>query len=210
MKRLLCNNCGHYTDFPSPDSKPLECQFCFSEFDEKTEITEMDAVYNAQCTLKLIYQKTGQIIELKGSKHYILGREHIGKEVFAGIKSFSKPVISRTHASITYAEGSFSIKDENSLNGTYVGVENLSCKAQPHKIENNSIIYFGKEVFLVQIEINPDNTHNNEAPVKTDKEEINQVPKVYFCINCGLQLGVVPSNNICPKCSSFRSFVGRD
>jgi len=207
MKRLICKNCGQYTDFPFSDLKPKECQFCFSEFDENAELIDMpDSNILIPVIIKLIYQKTGQIIELKGSMPYILGREHAGKEIFSKIKSDKKAVISRKHASIICKGGIYFIKDENSLNGTFVGIERVRCKDTPLEIENNCIVYFGREAFLVSFEYIASDKQEIVKQNIEDVENKKAEEHNYFCRNCGFHTDAIPHNKICPQCNSFNSF----
>jgi pSer/pThr/pTyr-binding forkhead associated (FHA) protein len=153
--------------------------------------------------LKLICQSTSEEITIK-DESTILGREYVGAELFSKIIVDQKQVISRKHCSILRSGETYVLKDEGSTNGTYYGVNKIDCTKEAQAIEHNSILFLGREAFLVQFiyeEVKQSNTggydSSNRKPDKPVKYRCNE--------GCGHESDT--KFDICPKCMTSNSMV---
>ncbi len=217
MYRLACTNCKSNNDFYEMREKPIECAYCFSVFDNETVVEEIEATDKGQLIgIKLIYQQTGQEININ-TPYAVLGREHEGSDILCNIKFRGNPVISRKHCSLTLINNSYWIKDEDSSNGTFSGIDKISCK-EPQLLLDGGIIFLGKETFITRfvyqiIENNPEETDtvrteiSNETDVlDNSKSETVAKAKFYRCNEaCGYESETF--SDICPRCFTMNSLV---
>ncbi len=147
---FICES-NHNNYFSDRNNPPIECSGCFEAFDF-TKVVEVDKENDGEIVgLSIIYQITQQRLEISILHKSILGRENFGASVLSKILFNGKPVVSRKHCSIEFIDGKFYLLDEGSLNGTFYGVNKISCKNSPQVIEDKSIFYIGEEAFLAQI-----------------------------------------------------------
>jgi pSer/pThr/pTyr-binding forkhead associated (FHA) protein len=184
MYKINCPNCKNEVFFQSADQVPPECSFCFEVFSENIKTNYIMKTEKEVTGLTITYQKTNEKIFIDTDGKKFLGRNHAGDEVFQKIRYLIdgeiKAVISRPHCSIEYKNGNFYLLDENSTNGTYFGINRLSCTNSPQIIKDNDIFYMGKyEPFVAQI--------NYKEPEKVKK---------YKCKECGKE-----SDNWVTKCA---------
>jgi hypothetical protein len=203
MFQIICPSCSNKNQFDTVDKKPVECSFCFSTFNDTIKAEEI-ADEKKLIGLRLVYQQTSDSIAISGT-NCILGRENFGSLLFSGIRINGCQVISRKHCSINLIDGKYYLKDEGSLNGTYYGVSKIDCSKEPQVIENNSMVFLGKEAFLVQFQYEelkvPD-------PLQTEKKaEVKAVPIKYQCNQgCGFESDIYI--DMCPRCMTSDSMVG--
>lgn len=201
MLQIKCPVCKNIHTFANSSQKPAECQFCFTNFGEDMVPEVVPDVPNLlPIGLKLIYQNTSECIDIK-INYTLLGREHLGSELFNNIRCNGKPVISRKHCSISFTDGKFLLKDEGSSNGTFYGVSKIDCKLHVCEIEHNSLIFLGKEAFLAQL-VFPEKTK------KTGHTTVAETPKIkkYRC-NQGCGFETETYVDICPKCYTSNSLI---
>jgi hypothetical protein len=203
MFQIICSECKNPNPFGMPVNRPVECSFCFTSFSSDLKAEEIkDENKGKLIGLKLIYQKTSELIEVKGDFN-ILGRANFGAALFLGIIVNGKSVISRKHCSISKLDDKYFLLDEGSTNGTFYGVNKITCFKSPQEIENNSLIFIGEEAFLVQYIY--DEQHLQEK-VEVKAEEL-KIPKKYRCKEgCGFESEALVE--ICPKCMASNSMVG--
>jgi pSer/pThr/pTyr-binding forkhead associated (FHA) protein len=155
--------------------------------------------------ISLVCQKTKERIEIPTSQKTILGREHSGREVFTKLLNEGNPIVSRKHCSIEYSEGHFHLLDEGSLNGTFYGVSKLSCKERARIIEENSLIFIGKELFVAEIRYKDKQKEASDSRPVTDAS-----PKVRFyrCNDDNCTGYESPEEyDYCPKCNSYKNYI---
>jgi hypothetical protein len=204
MFQIICPECKNPNPFETEANRPVECSFCFTSFNADLIAEEIkDEKKGILIGLKLIYQKTSESIEVKGDFN-ILGRGNFGASLFSGIMVNGKPVISRKHCSISQLNGKYFLLDEGSTNGTFYGVNKITCSKSPQEIENNSIIFIGEEAFLVQFIY--DEQKVQEVAQENTKPEEQRKPLKYRCKEgCGFES--VTYQEICPKCMASNSMV---
>ena len=183
MKSFRCSYCGQEINFT--DSPPGDCPNCLSPVDTDDFInTEADRNHNNTIEnetqnrtpdpqkpsgLRLIYQKTGERIEIDHNEKIIIGRENTGREIL-----FKIPQISRSHCSILFKDDCYFISDLDSTNGTFIGTKKIDCKINPEQaIKNNELIYLGREPFLVQIKYENSRKDQSEKYGKLQFDIIN-------------------------------------
>ena len=194
MLKIICPNCEKENTFHSRGNIPSECSFCFTEFPTTSTFSETADSVSEITGLTIIYQITQQRLEISTLHKSILGRENFGASVFSEIFFNGKPVVSRKHCSIEFTNGKFYLLDEGSLNGTFYGVNKISCKNSPQVIEDKSIFYIGEEAFLTQINYKE---QEQKADFKREAEhDENERVKSYKCKKCGTE-----SNTFTIKCS---------
>lgn len=206
MFKIVCQNCDKENSFHSMNNVPVECSFCFEQFDSSIAISESNEQIGEITGLTIIYQVTQQRLEVSILHKTILGRENFGADIFKEIFSLGKLVVSRKHCSIEFKDSNFYLLDEGSLNGTYYGVNKLNCKNSPHVIENNSIFYIGDEAFIAQINFQEEKIEplNNEIE---KKQEVVKSIKLYRCNESGCGYETQTSISVCPSCSTFNSLI---
>lgn len=204
MLKIICPNCDKENTFQSRGNTPSECSFCFTSFPTSITITETADDGREIISLTIIYQINQQRLEISTMQKTILGRENFGANVFSKIFFNGKPVVSRKHCSIEFANGKFYLLDEDSLNGTFYGVNKISCKSSPQVIEDKSIFYIGEEAFLAQINYQE---HKQEASSQSTREIINESKtiKQYRCRGCGNNFEEFSDD--CPICDRYNSLI---
>lgn len=204
MLKIVCPNCEKENLFQSRSNVPVECSFCFEAFNSNLPIIESNETGAEITGLTIVYQITQQRIEISVLHKVILGRESFGANVFSKILFNGKPVVSRKHCSIEFKEGNFYLLDEGSLNGTFYGVNKLSCKNSPQIIEDKSIFYIGEEAFIAQV--NYKEAIKQEQKIEEAKAETKAV-KLYRCNESGCGFESQTLNSVCPNCSTFNSLI---
>lgn len=205
MLKVICPNCNAENKFQNRNSIPHECTFCWEPIPDGIEINgeEDNREING---LTIIYQITQQRLEIPATEKVILGRDGYGAKVFSKILFNGKPVISRAHCSIEFKDGNFFLLDEGSLNGTFYGVNKLSCKGTPQIIEENGIFYMGEEAFIAQINFK-DEIQNDDLD-RTVKDVEKKTIKLYRCNdqNCS---GYESSElfDVCPVCGAYKNII---
>ncbi len=215
MFQIICPSCSNKNLFEKAENKPVECSFCFTTFDNTLKVDEIsdgnkekiegnqEEKKSILVGMRLIYQQNSESIMINGNM-CVLGRENTGAQLLSAIRINGKQVISRKHCSINLVNGKYYIKDEGSLNGTFYGVSKIDCSKESQLIENNSIVFLGKEAFLVQFLYEEPKesliSHTVETPKPSPK------PKKYRCKEgCGFESETYV--DICPKCMSSNSMV---
>jgi hypothetical protein len=204
MFQIICPSCSNKNVFETAEKKPLECSFCFTTFNDTLKVEEIaDEKKGALIGLKLVFQQNSESITFNGNS-CILGRENTGSQLLSAIRVNGNQVISRKHCSIYLSDGKYLLKDEGSLNGTFYGVSKIDCSKEAQIIENNSMIFLGKEAFLVQYQYEETkiaaSTQTADAPKEAPK------PKKYRCKEgCGYESETYA--DICPKCIANNSLV---
>jgi len=206
MLKILCPNCNRENSFQSRSDIPSECSFCFDSFGSSITITETKEDGREITGLSIIYQITQQRLEISTLHKTILGRENFGANIFSQIFFNGKAVVSRKHCSIEFIEGNFYLLDEGSLNGTFYGVNKISCKNSPQLIEDKSIFYIGEEAFLAHI--NHQESKQEESPKveETRNEEVKAI-KLYRCNESGCGHESQTFASVCPDCSTYNSLI---
>ena len=204
MFQIICPTCTNRNSFETVEKKPAECFFCFTKFDDTVKMEETaDEKKSIPYGLKLVCQQNSESIIINGNS-CILGREYAGGQLFSKILVNGNPVISRKQCSINFIEGNYYLKDEGSRNGTFYGVSKIDCSGNAQIIENNSIIFLGKEAFLVQFQY--DETKASETQQTDTKAEESSTPHKYRC-NEGCGFEAETYYDICPKCMTSNSMV---
>lgn len=215
MFQIICPSCNNKNLFEKVENKPVECSFCFTTFDNTLKVEEIvdgkkektegstEEKKGVMIGMRLVYQQNSESIMINGNR-CILGRENTGAQLLSAIRINGKQVISRKHCSINCVDGKYYIKDEGSLNGTFYGVSKIDCSKEAQVIDNNSIIFLGKEAFLVQFMYEETKTplppQTAEIPKETPK------PQKYRCKEgCGFESETYV--DICPICMSCNSMV---
>ncbi len=206
MYNFICEN-DHDNFFSEKKNQPFCCRQCSVAFEEE-RVIEVETTDELEVIgLTLIYQADQKHIDIPLCDKIILGREHFGEEVFSNIQYNGKFVVSRKHCSIEFKAGNFYLRDENSLNGTFVGINKINCKDSPGIIEDNGLVFIGREPFLVKF---------NRKKLEKDKlsrDYINEPDKnietnILFRCNesgCGYEsISFVP---VCPKCTTYNSLI---
>lgn len=183
-------------------------------FDPGSNATEngMVEMRTQPCTaLKLIFQKTGEIIHIDQTK-VILGRESFGAEVLGKI-----PQISRSHCVIELINNQYQVTDLDSFNGTFIGTSKINCKENPQQILNNDdLIFLGRESYLVQLHFEtPSSVETRDSSAQQDNETLNESGQsdkrksvVYRCKKCGKDYDHKNSicEEICRECGTFNEW----
>lgn len=206
MFKIVCPNCERENQFQSRSNTPAECSFCFETFNSDIQVEEITAQGAEVTGLTIIYQITQQRIEISSLHKVILGRENFGQDVFSKIHFNGKPVVSRKHCSIEFKEGNFYLLDEGSLNGTFYGVNKLSCKSTPQIIEDKSIFFIGEEAFTASINYKELKQTENIIVAEHKTEDVKAV-LFYRCNEsvCGFESqSFIP---VCPSCSTYNSLI---
>lgn len=205
MFKIICPNCNKEQNFQIRSNAPVECSFCFESFDSSISIIESYEKNEEITGLTIIYQITQERIEISALHKTILGRENFGANIFSKIFFNGNPVVSRIHCSIEYSNGNFYLLDEGSLNGTFYGVNKISCKHSPQVIEDKRIFYIGEEPFLAQINYKLNNEINPQ--ISEEKKEDSLVIKYYRCNESECNFVSETKINVCPICSTFNSLI---
>lgn len=204
MYQIICPVCNNPNAFEAIESRPVECSFCFTTFDATLPAVEIATLNVGKlCGLKLVYQQNSESIDIKENS-CILGRENTGAKLLSNIIVNGVPVISRKHCSISLIDGKYYLKDEGSVNGTFNGVSKIDCSKDAQIIEDKSIIFLGKEAFLVQYQFQESvSVEKQEVP---PKENDADKPKKYRCNEgCGFESETYLE--ICSKCMTSNSMV---
>ena len=160
MKIKICKTCGAEN---SPED--IECRECMGDIsgvrpEEKIEKPESHIEDDASATVRDVKKtpvrdhlvlvvisaaRSGDILPVNDGD--TLGREHVGKDLFAVYNT-----VSRRHAKIARSGGEWTIEDMDSTNGTYVNGKMLEA-AQKYPLKAKDILAFSKSCeFLVEIE----------------------------------------------------------
>jgi FHA domain len=200
---FICEGGKHHNYFSDRNNPPEECKDCYEKFDFGKVVEVVNHQEEEVAGLTIIYQINQQRIEVPASNKTILGRENFGAGIFSNIFFNGKQVVSRKHCSIEYTDGYFYLLDEGSTNGTFYGVNKLSCKNSPQIIEDKSIFYIGEEPFLAQI---------NYKEAGQSKLETFQIPvqqtkaiKAYRCSVCGNEFKEKTAD--CPGCDRYNTLI---
>ncbi len=138
MKFLTCEYCGNRIDLQAGSDLPEECPACLSKLIIPADIPNAESSF-----IELIHQGSGKKIIVKGKS--IIGREMEGKEFLGSI-----PHISRSHCLIEPVGSFYTVTDQGSVNGTFLGTLKIDCKKNPgQELKNNDLLYLGKEAFIV-------------------------------------------------------------
>lgn len=206
MLKILCPNCNRENLFQSRSNIPSECSFCFDSFVSSITITETKEDGREITGLSIIYQITQQRLEISTLHKTILGRESFGANIFAQVFYNGKAVVSRKHCSIEFREGNFYLLDESSLNGTYYGVNKISCKNSPQLIEDKSIFYIGEEAFLAHINYQDSKQEESAKIEEAKKGKVKEI-KLYRCNESGCGHETQTFISVCPTCRTFNSLI---
>jgi len=212
MFRIICSNCLSEVTFNDKSNIPAECPYCWAKIDASSPVSEVAGEAGPAESLTLIYQSNQQKIIIPPSGFTFIGRENTGAEVLDKILCNGKPVISRKHCSVEFKDNKFLLKDEGSLNGTFYGVNKISCKNNPMVIENNSMIFLGQEAFLANIKYKspliqtetPDPSKTT-ADASADNANKDNIKKRYRCKDCGTEFDSWSQD--CPNCETFNSLI---
>jgi rubrerythrin len=188
MLQIICPNCNKENEFPDENQISSECWACAE---------------GLATGLTLVSRQTNRKIEIPLLPVIILGRENTGADIFRDFRSNGEAVISRRHSSIEYRDGNFYLKDEGSVNGTFYSENKINCRDTPQRIENNGLIFFGKEPFTVKMTFHLIEKQS-ESKLSSPLEEIRKVKK-YRCKSCGTETEIFSED--CPNCSTFDSLV---
>jgi rubrerythrin len=202
VSEVACPNCGKGVAAGNGASAPLECPFCFEEFDPSAAAPAGAKGAERVSGLTLTYQINQQRIEVPAAEKTILGRGSFGANVLANILFNGKQVISRRHCSIEFRENKFYLKDEGSLNGTFYGANRADCKREAQVIENGGLVYMGEELFLARIRFAEDVARGGDdiapRPAPARKYRCNEP-------NCGFESE--KPETVCPACKTFNSLI---
>lgn len=94
--------------------------------------------------------------------------------------------------------------DEGSLNGTYYGVNKISCKSSPQIIEGKSIFYLGEEAFLAKVNYKEGEQQKEEAIIPKQNQE-PKVTKSYRCSWCEKEFQ--EKTDYCPNCDRYNTLI---
>jgi Zn finger protein HypA/HybF involved in hydrogenase expression len=200
---IICEN-GHENIFETEQTPPIACEKCSVFLDG--EILEVNL---PECrsilTLKIKYLITGETIDIPVSGKVILGREYTGASVFRRILYDNHWIVSRKHCSIEYKEGQIYLLDEGSLNGTFYGIEKISCRNNPKIMTSGDMFFIGEEAFTIEIEYEKPSTLAQEVPQTTPHSE--KAIMHYRCNqpNCGHISDV--DIDVCPECHTYKSMI---
>lgn len=209
MYKITCDYCFEDNTFVDPAAPPLVCVNCNTpighlEIRTENETVDLEKELNKPRILNgftLVYEKTGEKIELDHSDIIILGRMSKGKELLNKI-----PQISREHCKIEFMNSNYVLTDLNSMNGTFIGINRRDCrKHQMVKIRDNDVIYLGREPFVVQLKYK---TLSADEPLLSDLEE-EEIKILHFkCRACGK----IHNMNllICDNCGSYGQLEALD
>ena len=208
MFKILCEYCGEEIQFTELNEKPIKCSNCNSSI-EHLEVQEISTQENeiedkSESNLNglvLIYQKTGEEIQLRNFEKIILGRENFGIEVLGKIKQ-----ISRVQCSIEFKDNKYVINDLGSTHGTYLGINKIDCEMNPNQtINDNDLIFLGREPFLVKFIVHSeqeDVKHEIKEKKETDVTEPEPTKIIkYRCKECGTEFD--EKFDKCPKDGSY-------
>lgn len=204
MFKIVCPNCEKENSFHSRSNAPVECSFCFEQFDSSLAISESKEPVGEITGLTIIYQITQQRLEISTLHKTILGRENFGANIFSQIFFNGKHVVSRKHCSIEFKDGIFYLLDEGSLNGTFYGVNKLNCKNSPQAIEEKSIFYIGEEAFIAQVNSQETKSESTKEEIE-EKQEVAKSIKHYRCSYCGNE--TKEQANECESCERYNSLI---
>lgn len=201
MYKIVCPNCSNPNLFETREKRSVECSFCFTVFGDSLEVSEIGNDNRGKLGgLKFICQQNGESFCIRGEAA-VIGREHEGAQLLSLIENCGRPVISRKHCSVALSEGRYWLKDEGSSNGTFYGVNKVNCALSAQCIEENSIIFLGKEAFLVQYQYEA--VMEKQQPQTEPKEE--KIHKYRCNEGCGFESDTYVE--ICPKCMTCNSMV---
>ena len=204
MFQIICPGCSNRNLFETIGKKPVECSFCFSALNDSLAVEEIaDENKGTLCGLKLVYQQNSESIIINVNSCF-LGRENTGAQLFSKILVNGNPVISRKHCSVNFIDGKYYLKDEGSLNGTFYGVNKIDCSKNAQIIENNSIVFLGKEPFLAQYQFK-ETKGSVSQQTDTQPEETNGPRKFRCNEGCGFESETYVET--CPKCMTNNSMV---
>ena len=205
MFKIVCPNCKAANKFHNRSSIPSECSFCWETIPEGIEIDDEEDNQEI-IDLTIIHQITQQRLNVPAATKVILGRDNYGANAFSQILYNGKPVVSRKHCSIGFKDGNFYLVDEGSLNGTFYGVNKLSCKDSPQIIEDKSIFYLGEEAFIAQINFKDEIPIENLATVT--KEVETKTIKLYRCNDQNCSGYESPDSfDVCPICGAYKNII---
>lgn len=200
---FICEGGRHDNFFSDKSNPPEECHSCFEKFDLENVVEIEDKNLKDPVSLTIIYQMTQERLEIPNSQKTILGRKNFGADLFLKIKSNGEPVISRTHCSIEYRDGNFYLLDEDSMNGTFYGVNKITCKNSAQLIENNSVFYIGEEQFLALLNYEEKiDAYVAAAPVQVIE---SRIPKLFRCSICASEFEIQTED--CPDCDRFNTLI---
>lgn len=205
MLKVICPNCKAENKFQNRNSILSECTFCWEPIPDGVEIIGEED--NQEISgLTIINQITQQRLIIPDGEKVILGRNNYGANVFSQILFNGKPVVSRKHCSIEFKDGNFYLLDEGSLNGTFYGVNKLSCKGSPQVIEDNGIFYMGEEAFIAQINFK-DEIKNKDMGTTVKEVEIHAI-KLYRCNDQNCSGYESPTSfDVCPVCGAYKNII---
>ncbi|MDD3877227.1 MAG: FHA domain-containing protein [Bacteroidales bacterium] len=204
MFRIICPDCKHNNDFKSQENKPTECYFCFNSISSSMEVIEIPDYETLQVSgLTLIFQSTSETIHID-TESCILGREHTGSEVMKKIMSSGKHVISRKHCSLQLSNNIYFVKDEDSFNGTFVGIDKKECKTSLLAVNDGDLLYLGKEAFLIKYVYKKSDEIETENQEKLKPAEVRL--KKFRC-NQGCGYETETYTEMCPKCFTCNSLI---
>lgn len=199
--KIKCTNCNSSYEINDSANIPTTCAHCHEDLEWK-EIKEQEDNTNAEI-INLIWTKQSDSSSFNVSKSsnalHFIGRLHHGSEFLANILKNNVPIISRKHCSIEFSEDKVFIKDENSANGTFIGLEKINC-ADKKRLKDNDWVWLATEAFTVTFEYK---IQNSSEIIKSENLE-NQG---YRCNQCGLSFDVKPDDNICENCGVYNSLV---
>ena len=152
MKIKICKSCDAEN---SPENSPglVECHNCMANISgispvEKNENVKKTVQDRSVCDRLILVSisaaRNGDVLPVNDGD--ILGREHVGKDLFSPFGT-----VGRRHAKITFWDGEWTIEDLDSMNGTYINGSRLDAgKKYPLKAKNTVALSKSCE-FLVEI-----------------------------------------------------------
>ena len=206
MYNFICEN-GHDNLYAEKAKPPDSCCTCSVAFEEE-RVIEVETLNEPEIIgLTLIYQKDQQqSIDIPRCDKAILGREHIGADVFSNIRINGEWVISRIHCSIEFKNGNFYLQD-HSLNGTFLGIDKINCKDSPGRIEDGGLIFLGREPFIVKVNRRKIEKDKSSGDCVNKPDKIIETKTLFRCneSTCGYEsISFIP---VCPRCNTYNSLI---
>lgn len=214
MFKIICDYCGEEFNFSEIQEKPIKCSNCNSSL-ELIEIEEINSDKNTEnqsqndipIAIKFIYQNTGDetIIDLKD--RIVIGRDSFGEKILGDNYLY----VSGVHCSIKSVDNNIVVNDEESRNGTFLGINKTDCKQSHNQIlKSNDLLILGKEPFLIEFIYNTKQVETKKT-IKNKEEkniEVQEQAEVldYICKSCFVKFNEKPIEDTCPKCGSYNKW----
>jgi rRNA maturation endonuclease Nob1 len=193
---IKCTNCNSIYEIVATQNPTLTCEYCheelvWEEINNSVESANIEVV-------NLIWTKQRDATRFTVSKNssglQLIGRQHCGSEVLSTISQNNVPIISKTHCSVEFVENNVYLKDEGSTNGTYLGIEKISCLKR-QLLKNNQTVWLATEPFNVSFEF------KTESASENTKNTIQG----FRCNACGKTFD--EKHETCLSCGEYNSFT---